>query len=364
MNMTRRTFCTSIALGMAGTGSSAPSDRAEHNARTDHAVPTAPSRSAIPRVDVHAHIAGNPEVIGHYLALRRFMLETHNVDLAMWIDLASSSNPTPDPQQNLAAAEGRVLTCIADYSPHTGLKQPPEQLGQRLQEGYIGYKIWAGPHARRLKEGQPGYRYVDDPAHVATFAEMERLGMLAASIHIADPNGPFGNRTRWLPDPVEYWRQINAWRNVLVRHPNLHAVAAHGSWLVCQDAQLDYLRNLLATFPRLSIDLAATFQYFSLLDHANLRAFMIEWADRIVFGTDIGRLPDGAAARRSVAQYHRCFQILETDERVEGGFFGGEPTRGLALPTDVLEKIYYQNAARIYPRVKEQLKQLGYSVTV
>lgn len=364
MNMTRRAFCTSVALGMAGSWSGSPSCRAGDNAGTDDAIPTTRARSAIPRIDVHAHIAGDTDVIAHYLALRRFMLEAHDVDLAMWIDLASSGNPVPDQQKSLTAAGGRVLTCIGDYSPHTGLKHPPEQLGQRLREGYIGYKIWAGPHARRLKEGQQGYRYVDDPAHVATFAEMERLGMLAASIHIADPNGPFGNRTRWLPDPVEYWRQINAWRNVLVRHPNLHAVAAHGSWLVCQDAQLDYLRNLLATFPRLSIDLAATFQYFSLLDHANLRSFMIEWADRIVFGTDIGRLADVAAAKRCVAQYHRCFRILETDEMVEGGFFGGEPTRGLGLPFDVLEKIYYRNAARIYPRVKEQLEKLGYSVVV
>jgi hypothetical protein len=48
----------------------------------------------------------------------------------------------------------------------------------------------------------------------------------------------------------------------------------------------------------------------------------------------------------------------------KGVFFGGEPTRGLALPTDVLEKIYYKNAARIYPRIKEQLENLGYSVMV
>jgi hypothetical protein len=45
-------------------------------------------------------------------------------------------------------------------------------------------------------------------------------------------------------------------------------------------------------------------------------------------------------------------------------FFAGEPTRGLALPTDVLEKIYYKNAATIYPRIKEQLETLGHSIVV
>ena len=36
-------------------------------------------------------------------------------------------------------------------------------------------------------------------------------------------------------------------------------------------------------------------------------------------------------------------QILETDQLVEGSFFGNEPIRGLNLPREVLEKIYYKN---------------------
>ena len=46
----------------------------------------------------------------------------------------------------------------------------------------------------------------------------------------------------------------------------------------------------------------------------------------------------------------------------KGGFFSQNEIKGLALPKDVLEKIYYKNAMRIYPRVKQNLQQLGYSV--
>jgi hypothetical protein len=53
---------------------------------------------------------------------------------------------------------------------------------------------------------------------------------------------------------------------------------------------------------------------------------------------------------------------LETDKIVKGGFFGSTETRGLALPADVLEKIYYRNAARLYPRVKEVLRNPGYDI--
>jgi len=54
-----------------------------------------------------------------------------------------------------------------------------------------------------------------------------------------------------------------------------------------------------------------------------------------------------------VKAYNRCFRILETDEIVQGGFFGDTPTKGLDLPRDVLEKIYYKNASRLYPGLAE-----------
>lgn len=59
---------------------------------------------------------------------------------------------------------------------------------------------------------------MDDPANEAMFAKMEELGMLAASLNIADPNGPFGNLTPWCIDLVEYWREIAGLYNVLNRH--------------------------------------------------------------------------------------------------------------------------------------------------
>jgi len=316
----------------------------------------------IPRIDVHTHIGGDTAGIVNFLKMREILQDAYDADLAMWIDLGTSENQIPDLNTSSRVSKGRVLTCISDFSAHDGLDNPPKDLHTWLEKGYIGYKIWSGPYYRKLEEGEEGFRYIDNMVHEPTFAEMERIGMVAASIHIADPNGPYGNRTKWLSDPIEFWREITAWRHVLERHPDLHAVAAHGDWLVCQDAQLDYLRNMLTTFPNLNIDLAATFQYFYLLDRENLRAFMIEWADRILYGTDISAFTDPEEAEQRTEQYIRTFRILETNEEVEGGFFGLNPTKGLLLPRDVLEKIYYKNAAQIYPHVKSQLAELGYDV--
>ncbi len=89
---------------------------------------------------------------------------------------------------------------------------------------------------------------------------------------------------------------------------------------------------------------------------------MIKYADRILYGTDIGGQPKPGQYQNVAEQYHRTFQLLETDQMIRGGFFGATETKGLALPEDVLKKIYYLNAIRLYPRVKPVLIQIGYSI--
>lgn len=315
----------------------------------------------IPRIDVHAHVANEQVLIDRYLDLRDILLSGYGADLAMWINLQNRRMPVNSPDSLYQLSRNRMLTAMGDYEGAAGLKYRPEDLREGIRAGFTGYKIWYGPYYRRLEPGQKGFPYVDDPANEPLFAEAERSGILLTSIHIADPNGPFGNRTQWCADPVEFWREITAFHNVLRKFPGLRVVAAHAGWLICQDAQIDYLRYLLETFPNLNLDLAATFQYFYMVNHDNLRDFMMEYADRILFGTDISNLNSGEETKRRAAAYSRCFRILETDEMVEGGFFGSNPIKGLKLPEEILEKIYYKNAVRIYPGLRESMEALGYN---
>lgn len=312
----------------------------------------------IPRIDVHTHVNNNYQGIGNYLALRETMLSDNKIDLAMLINL----NGEQAIDTIFKTSRGRILTCISDYQPQKGLTHKPEEMSSSLKKGYAGYKIWHGPYSRVLKEGEEGFKYFDDPAHEPVLAAMEKAGMPGASIHIADPNGPFGNRGKWAADPVEYWRQIMGLERVLQRHPDLVVIAAHGAWLVCQDAQIDFLRYLLSTYPNFYVDLAATFQYFHLVNPENLRNFLIEYSDRILYGTDIGSIQKKEEIPNYADRYNRTFRILETDQTVEGGFFNMNPTKGLNLPKEVLEKIYYKNALQLYPGLTKKMANLGYAV--
>ena len=114
---------------------------------------------------------------------------------------------------------------------------------------------------------------------------------------------------------------------------------------------------MLKTYPNFYVDLAATEQYFYLVNRENLRDFMIEYSDRIMFGTDKGPITS-SAIRSNVNSYARFFQILETEDQVEGR----NVMQGLNLPKEVLEKIYYKNAMKLYPGLSDRMRSLGYKI--
>ena len=116
---------------------------------------------------------------------------------------------------------------------------------------------------------------------------------------------------------------------------------------------------MFSTYPNLYVDLAATDQYYNLVDRDNLRDLFIEYSERILFGTDIGAY-DKSSITNNIERYSRSFQILETKELVKSGFFGSNPITGLDLPKEVLENIYYKNAMKLYPGLTERMQFLGY----
>ena len=315
----------------------------------------------MPRVDVHAHIRTDWKIMDEFLTLRQALKEQLDVEMAMWISLGSSGKEHPDPPDMAELRtryDGRIQFCIFDYVIKDGLRFSPQELLKWQERGVVGFKFYPG--------WQPGVQ-IDHPVHAPAFAAMEQIGMVAASPHVTNPCGTYGRRTEWFAEPVEFWRQQHAWENVLKKYPRLVIVNAHMLWLCYSDEQLDYLRYMLKSYPNLNVDLATTPVFLHAVGRDNLREFMIEYSDRILFGTDVGskwfvpeldkRLPNVA---EKVPQYQRYFDLLETDKELPSGIKDEHKLRGLALPLEVLEKIYFRNAMRLYPHVREVLTRLGY----
>ncbi len=302
----------------------------------------------IPIVDVHVHARGITDV-SNFVKVSEITKRKYGSNLAFFIDLDILIDPIAEIKE---AGKDRFLFAVSEMSPHKGITKTPEEIVSMLRDGYVGLKFWFSDPRRTILEGEEGITRADDPSYDQLFSTLERENALMTSFHIADPNGPFHDRTRWMADPVYYWTQIRAFENVVAKYPNLTIVAAHCAWLICQDAQIDYLRYLLSRYPNLYVDLSATFPYMHLVKYDNLRDFYIEYQDRILFGSDIGfnqRLLD-EAVERTADRYAGYFTTLETDQEVNRG-----RSKGLNLPREVLEKIYYKNALRLYPGLKKSM---------
>lgn len=101
----------------------------------------------------------------------------------------------------------------------------------------------------RCASGIRGESKIDPLANDPVFDKMEPIGMVAASTHVANPCGTFGQRTEWFPDPVEFWRQQRASELVFRKHSRLTVGNDRLLWLCYSDEQLDYLRYMLRPVP-------------------------------------------------------------------------------------------------------------------
>ncbi len=359
--LSRREFISTAAKATAvGAAAATLSPRGATAAPAESAAKEAGQfdLTTMPRVDIHTHIGNTWKALDDVMALRKKVKEQHQADLAMFFSLGSAE--PPDMVELRKRYQGRIQFCISDFKLKQGLpfRFSPQELVDWQAKGVVGFKFYPG--------WNPGIQ-IDRASNDPIFAKMAEIGMVAASPHVTNPCGTFGRRSEWFPEPVEFWRQQRAWENVLKKHPRLVVVNAHMLWLCYSDEQLDCLRYMLATYPNLNVDLATTPNFLHAVGRDNLRAFMIEYADRILFGTDMAsrwfvpvldaRFPN---VRDKVPQYKRYFDFLETDKELPSGIKDEHKMHGLALPLDVLEKIYFRNAMRLYPHVSESLTQLGY----
>ena len=314
----------------------------------------------IPRVDVHTHVSAPGDVANH-LKLRDQLAGQNGVDLAAWITMDSREGPIESPAAMFESSGGRMLSAFADYEPHRGVHHTIRDFEEKKEQGFIGYKLWFGPWYRVLVEGEQGMHHVDHPDFQELFDAARKTGTPLLSLHIGDPNGPFGNRLRYISDPVFFWQSVRAVENVIARNPDVVIIVAHMVFLVSQDAQLDYLRYMLSTYPNMYVDMSAAYQYFALASRDNIRDLVIEYSDRLLFGIDSGVIADGRMAGFA-DRYTSAMAVLEDDAPGTSTHFRNGAVSGLALPREVLEKLYYKNALKLYPRLRETMATLGYEV--
>lgn len=150
------------------------------------------------------------------------------------------------------------------------------------------------------------------------------------------------------PDFPSYEDQIAARDRMLEKNPGLKFVGAH---LGSLEWDVDALARTFDKFPNMAVDMAARMGQLFYQTHADrekVRAFFIKYQDRLLYATDMGS--DGTETSEALARemhdtWYRDWRYFVTDDSLTSNLVD-EEFRGLMLPRDVVDKIYYQNAEK------------------
>jgi predicted TIM-barrel fold metal-dependent hydrolase len=230
-----------------------------------------------------------------------------------------------------------------------------ERLRAQSARGAQGLKIWK-PLGLQVRDQHGALVPVDDPRLDPLWATAGELG-LPVLIHVADPVAFFdpidefnerweelGRHPDWAftsPPFPPFLDIVNALARVVARHPATTFVGAH---VGCYAEDLAWVGALLDRCPNFYVDISARLGELGRQPYT-ARRFFCQYADRILFGTDAG--PD-------LDDYRLYYRFLETDDEYFNYNTGDVPQQGrwhvcgLYLPDDVLKKVYWDNAARLF----------------
>ncbi len=355
--------CLALAL-VAGSRRATPALQAESKVQTPD---FSSALAAVAPIDVHAHAFRNDAAF-HALLGR---LNLHILDISVVTEHGRGFDEAIEP--NRAALEvmrgnpGRVAWCSTfdpqgfertDFATHS-----IDTLNRTFGEGAVAVKIWKAI-GMDLTRRDGSYLMPDDPVFTPIYADIAAHNRTLFA-HLAEP------ASCWLPpDPAgpdyNYYQQHPQWYmflhpdhpsqatilaardRLLAQNPNLRVVGCH---LGSMERDIDEIARHFDRYPNFAVDTAARVQYLMMQPPEKVRAFLIKYQDRVLYGTDNGlQAADDPATTlpRWQDRYLRDWRYFATGEWVE---YHGKKYHGLALPAPILRKLYHDNALRWVPGI-------------
>jgi predicted TIM-barrel fold metal-dependent hydrolase len=324
--------------------------------------------AAIQPIDTHIHVYQDVPAVADLFS--RFNLRGLNITL---IDDRDKFAKSIEPQWSEALAVRRLTKGRASVSTTIDpyhFEQPgfADRVNTRLNAdfdaGAIAVKLYKVV-GMELKRKDGTYVLPDDPVFAPILDNIAaRHKTLVA--HVAEPDSCWKAPDPKSPDysyynqhPEEYaykhpeWptkQAILAARDHLLQvHPNLKVVGAH---LGSMEVDVDQIAQRFDKHPNFAVDTAARVDYLMMQTAEKVRAFLIKYQDRVVYGTDNVLYPSEkteSVLAEWAARYERDWRYFSGDADVT---FDGGTTKGLHLPREVLRKLYHDNAVKWIPGIQ------------
>lgn len=234
------------------------------------------------------------------------------------------------------------------------------KLKKSIDQGAVGVKIWKNIGMEIIKPDDRSFLMIDDPFFHPLFIYLSE-NKIPVLTHLGEPKNCWlpiekmsseRNKAYYSKNPQfhaylhpeipTYERQIEARDYLIAKYPNLTLVGAH---LGSLEWSYKELAKRLDLYPNFHVDLSSRLghlQLQSISDYEGVRNFFIQYADRIMYGTDAYDNPE-----KLINSLINDWKYFTTNKdchslEVNGGF------KGISLPEETLYKIYYANAKRIY----------------
>lgn len=324
--------------------------------------------ATVRKFDAHVHANTHDRALVEQAAADNFAVLSINVDYPAF---------PPVPEQHavaldLAGAAGdrfhwAATFTMAGYGSPEWAPRVEGELEAAVAEGARAVKLWKNIG---MVERDPAGNLVsiDDPGLAPVAGAIARLGVPLIA-HQGEPHNCwlpleemttdndreyFSNHPEYhmylQPDMPGYEDLMAARDRFFAAHPEMSLVGAHMASL---EYDVGRLGEFLDRFPNATVDLAARMaqvQYQSVRDPERVRQFFIRYADRLLYGTDLTQQPgDDPAEFRRVAHetWLSDWKYLATAETQHIATIRAD-VPGLALPREVVDRIYWGNAARVF----------------
>jgi predicted TIM-barrel fold metal-dependent hydrolase len=325
--------------------------------------------ASVEKIDVHMHLHGDMPAFAARARADGFRVLTINVN---YRDFPAIVEQQRDGAALARAYPDRIAfaaTFDAAGSADAGwLATVERNLDASLAEGAVAVKFWKDIGMQH-RDADGRAVMIDDARFDPLFALLEQRGVPVLG-HQGEPRNAWlpleemtirGDREYFTEHPQyhmagrkewpSYEEQIAARDRMLDKHPRLVFVGVH---LASLEWDVGRIAAFLRAHPNASVDLAARLSHLQLQasrDPDKVRSFFIEFQDRILYGSDYAR-GDGQSDAAFAAEAHEGWiadwRFLAGNDELRSGEFDG-PFRGLSLPREVIDKVYAENARRIFP---------------
>ncbi|HET8736478.1 MAG TPA: amidohydrolase family protein [Pricia sp.] len=321
----------------------------------------------VDKIDTHIHVSADRDIFVKKARNDNFQLLNILVDNTRGREdiLARYAKKKALKKEYPQDFEYATTFSIKEWDEPDWASQTVNWLDKNIQDGAIAVKVWKNI-GMVFKDSTGRLIMVDDPKldTIFNFLAERKIPVLG---HLGEP------RNCWLPldkmtvenDKIYYGKfpeyhmykhptmpsyeeQIAARDRMLEKNPDLIFVGVH---LGSMSWSVDEVAKHLDRFPNMAVDIAARIGqlfYQTITDREKVRDFFIKYQDRILYGTDLG--DDGKQTSEEISESMQSEWITDwrffvtddvmTNSRVKQEF------RGLKLPKEVVDKLYYKNAKK------------------